>query len=82
MIQFAHKGILWFLFAMLLMLVGYLLYWRHRKRSLARLGDSELMDSSCQMHPRSAHHWKFITALHGNHPADHCRIGSKGWIKT
>ena len=60
MIQFAHKEILWFLLAMLVVLTGYFLYWRHRKRSLARMGDSELMTGLMPEASNSAHHWKFF----------------------
>lgn len=81
MIQFAHKGILWFLFAMLLMLVGYLLYWRHRKRSLGKLGDSELMEQLMPGASRSAHHWKFLLLFVGTTlliiAASGPRVGSK-----
>ncbi|MFH0755746.1 MAG: VWA domain-containing protein [Bacteroidota bacterium] len=81
MIQFAHKGILWFLFATLLMLVGYLLYWNHRKRSLRKLGDRELMEKLMPDASSSAHHWKFILLLLGTAlliiAASGPRIGSK-----
>lgn len=60
MIQFAHKEILWFLGAMILILAGYLVYWRFRKRSLESLGDQELMERLMPDASRSAHHWKFL----------------------
>jgi len=81
MIQFAHKGILWFLLAMLLILVGYLLYWRHRRRSLDRMGESGLMEALMPDASRSAHHWKFFLLFAGATlliiAASGPRIGSK-----
>lgn len=65
MIQFAHKEILWFLLAAVFMLIGYLFYWRYRKRSLAKLGDTWLMDSLMPDASRSAHHWKFALLFLG-----------------
>jgi Ca-activated chloride channel family protein len=65
MIQFAHKEILWFLLATVLMLAGYLLYWRHRRRALGRMGDPELLASLMPDVSASAHHWKFILLLTG-----------------
>jgi Ca-activated chloride channel family protein len=81
MIQFAHKEILWFLFAMLLMLVGYFLYWRHRKRSLERMGDQALLDRLMPDASVSAHHWKFFLLFIGTTlliiAASGPRVGSK-----
>jgi Ca-activated chloride channel family protein len=60
MIQFAHIYILWFLLLAGAMLLGYILYRRHRRRSLERLGDSELV---AQLMPEAsvwAMHWKFL----------------------
>ena len=65
MIQFAHKDILWFLIAMLFMLVGYSLYWRHRRRSLERMGDPQLMEVLMPDASTSAHHWKFFLLFMG-----------------
>jgi len=65
MIQFAHKEILWFLLAALFMLIGYLFYWRYRKRSLAKMGDTWLMDTLMPDASRSAHHWKFVLLFLG-----------------
>lgn len=81
MIQFAHKEILWFLSAMLLMLVGYILYWRHRKRSLDRMGDPELMEVLMPDASVYAHHWKFFLLFMGTTllivAASGPRVGSK-----
>ena len=81
MIQFAHIEILWFLTAMPLMLVGYRLYWRHRKRSLARMGDPELMMELMPDASVYAHHWKFFLLLLGTTllivAASGPRVGSK-----
>lgn len=81
MIQFAHKEMLWFLLAALLMLVGYLVYWRHRKRSLVRLGDPGLMERLMPDASVSAHHWKFVILLLGTVllviGASGPRVGSK-----
>jgi Ca-activated chloride channel family protein len=65
MIQFAHKEILWFLLAVAAMLLGYILYWRHRVRSLARLGDSELLEGLMPEASGSALHWKFLLLMAG-----------------
>ncbi len=65
MIYFTHKVILWFLLAAAFMLLGYLAYWRYRKRSLARLGDSALLETLMPDTSRAAHHWKFILLLFG-----------------
>lgn len=65
MIYFTHKYILWFLLAMLFMLVGYLLYWRHRKHSLARMGDQALLEGLMPDASSSAHHWKFLLLFIG-----------------
>lgn len=81
MIQFAHKEILWFLSAMLLMLVGYGLYWRHRRRSLKRMGDPRLMEVLMPDASVSAHHWKFFLLFMGTTllivAASGPRVGSK-----
>ena len=81
MIQFAHKEILWFLTAMLLLLVGYSLYWRHRKRSLEKMGDPELMKELMPDASVSAHHWKFFLLFLGTTllivAASGPRVGSK-----
>lgn len=65
MIHFAHKEILWFLLAAVFLFTGYLLYWRYRKRSLARLGDSWLLETLMPDASRTAHHWKFILLILG-----------------
>lgn len=81
MIQFAHKEILWFLTAMLFMLVGYSLYWRHRRHSLERMGDPELMKVLMPDASVSAHHWKFFLLFLGTSlliiAASGPRVGSK-----
>ena len=81
MIQFAHREILWFLIATLVMLGGYMLYWRHRKRSMARMGDRELMEGLMPDASSAAHHWKFILLLIGTTlliiAASGPRLGSK-----
>ena len=65
MIQFAHIEILWFLLAAAAMILGYVMYWRYRRKSLERLGDRELMESLMPEASTSAHHWKFILLLIG-----------------
>jgi Ca-activated chloride channel family protein len=65
MIQFAHKDILWFLLVAGLMIVGYLLYWAHRKRSLLKLGDSPLLEELMPEASGSALHWKFLLLFTG-----------------
>lgn len=81
MIQFAHNEILWFLTATLLLLVGYSLYWRHRKRSLEKMGDPELMKELMPDASVSAHHWKFFLLFLGTTllivAASGPRVGSK-----
>lgn len=81
MIQFAHKEILWFLTAMIMLLVGYSLYWRHRRRSLERMGDPELMEVLMPDASVSAHHWKFFLLFLGTTllivAASGPRVGSK-----
>jgi len=65
MIQFAHKEVLWFLLAVVLMLVGYLFYWKHRRHSMDKIGDRGLMESLMLDASGSAHHWKFFLLLMG-----------------
>lgn len=65
MIYFAHKEILWFLLAVAFMLVGYLLYLRYRRHSLARMGDSALLETLMPDTSMTAHHWKFILLFFG-----------------
>jgi Ca-activated chloride channel family protein len=65
MIQFAHIKILWFLLGAGLMVLGYLLYLRHRKRSLARLGDLDLIEGLMPEASRAALHWKFLLLILG-----------------
>lgn len=65
MIQFAHKEILWFLLASGLMIFGYLLYWRHRKRSIVKLGDSDLLKELTPEASGPAIHWKFLLLFIG-----------------
>jgi Ca-activated chloride channel family protein len=81
MIQFAHKEILWFLLAGVIILVGYVLYWRYRRRSLANLGDSWLLEILMPDASRSAHHWKFFLLFMGAMlliiAASGPRVGSK-----
>lgn len=47
------------------MLVGYQLYWRYRRRSLAQMGDSSLLDYLMPDASRTAHHWKFTLLFFG-----------------
>ena len=72
---------MWFLLAMLLILLGYLLYWRHRRRSLDRMGERGLMEALMPDASRSAHHWKFFLLFAGATlliiAASGPRIGSK-----
>ena len=67
--------------AAVVMLVGYILYWRHRKRSLENLGDSWLLDILMPDASRSAHHWKFFLLFTGAMlliiAASGPRVGSK-----
>jgi len=81
MIHFAHKDILWLLIAVFLMVVGYMLYWRHRKRSLARLSDSMLLDTLMPEASPLAHHWKFVLLFLGTSlliiAASGPRVGSR-----
>jgi Ca-activated chloride channel family protein len=65
MIQFAHKDILWFLLAAGLMIVGYMLYLSHRKRSLILLGDNALLEELMPEASRWAQHWKFLLLFTG-----------------
>lgn len=65
MIQFAHKEILWFLLAAGLMIVGYILYWRYRKRSLVKLGDNGLLEELMPEASGWALHWKFMLLFTG-----------------
>jgi Ca-activated chloride channel family protein len=65
MIQFAHKEILWFLLTIPLMLVGYVLFWRYRRRALDRMGDRELLSELMPDASNAAHHWKFMLLLTG-----------------
>ncbi len=66
---------------MLFMLVGYMLYWRHRRRSLERMGDPELMEVLMPDASVSAHHWKFFLLFLGTIlliiAASGPRVGSK-----
>lgn len=48
-----------------LMLIGYLLYLRHRKRSFRKIGDSWLMETLMPDASWSAHHWKFVFLFTG-----------------
>lgn len=81
MIQFAHKEILWFLLAAGAMILGYGLYWRHRRRSLARLGDMDLLEGLMPEASAAALHWKFLLLITGTIllivSASGPRIGSK-----
>ena len=65
MIQFAHKEILWFLLAAGLMIVGYILYWSHRRRSLVKLGDNALLEELMPEASGWALHWKFLLLFTG-----------------
>ena len=65
MIQFAHKDILWFLLAAGLIIVGYILYLSHRKRSLILLGDNALLEELMPEASRWAQHWKFLLLITG-----------------
>jgi Ca-activated chloride channel family protein len=81
MIQFAHKEILWLLLTAAVMLVGYLLYWRHRKKALEKLGDPVLLENLMPEASRTAHHWKFAFLFTGTVlliiAASGPRVGSK-----
>jgi Ca-activated chloride channel family protein len=81
MIQFAHKDILWFLLAAGLMIVGYMLYLSHRKRSLNLLGDNALLEELMPEASRWAQHWKFLLLFTGTVlliiAASGARIGSR-----
>ncbi len=63
------------------MVLGYLLYWRHRKRSLAMLGDRELIEGLMPEASGRALHWKFLLLISGTIllivAASGPRIGSK-----
>lgn len=67
--------------AVLLMLVGYLVYWRYRNRSLSKLSDSWLLENLIPNASRSAHHWKFVLIFIGTAlliiAASGPRVGSK-----
>jgi Ca-activated chloride channel family protein len=81
MIQFAHKEVLWLLVTTGFMLVGYILYWRYRKRALEKLGDPALMESLMPEASSTAHHWKFALLFTGTFlliiAASGPRVGSK-----
>ena len=47
------------------MLLGYMLYWRHRLRSLSRLGDMDLIEGLMPEASGSALHWKFLLLITG-----------------
>ena len=79
MIQFAHKDILWFLLAAGLMILGYLLYWNHRKRSLVRLGDQGLIEELMPEASPVAQHWKFLLLLTGAGPGNVYGAHIRGW---
>ncbi|MDF1574409.1 MAG: VWA domain-containing protein [Bacteroidales bacterium] len=65
MIQFAHKEILWVLLATGLMILGYILFWQHRKRALRRMGDQDLLRELMPDTSVWAQHWKFILLFTG-----------------
>jgi Ca-activated chloride channel family protein len=65
MIQFAHKEVLWFLLAVLLMLVGYIMSWRHRRHALEKIGEKELVGYLMPDASGPAHHWKFFLLFLG-----------------
>ena len=65
MIQFAHKNILWFLIAAGLMILGYLLYWAYRRRSLVKLGDQNLLGELMPEVSGWTLHWKFLLLFTG-----------------
>ncbi len=48
-----------------LMIVGYMLYWRHRKRSMVKLGDNGLLEELMPDASRWAMHWKFMLLFTG-----------------
>ena len=60
MLQFAHTKILWFLLAIPVLLLGYLLFWQKRRNALRKLGDTELVSLLMPDLSIVAHHWKFI----------------------
>jgi Ca-activated chloride channel family protein len=65
MIQFAHKEILWVLPAAGLMIIGYLLFWRHRRSALHKLGDRALLEDLMPETSVWALHWKFMLLFVG-----------------
>ncbi len=65
MIQFAHKEILWVLLAAGLMIMGYLLFWRHRRSALQKLGDQVLLEELMPEASVWALHWKFMLLFVG-----------------
>ncbi len=65
MIQFAHKEILWVLLAAGLMIIGYLLFWRHRRSALQKLGDQVLLKELMPETSVWALHWKFMLLFAG-----------------
>lgn len=65
MIQFAHKDILWFLLAAGLMIIGYLIHWARRRRSLEKLGDPGLLEELMPETSGWAQHWKFLLLITG-----------------
>ncbi len=53
------------MFSALLMLAGYIVYNRYRRRSLEKIGDSRLMGDMMPDASGAAHHWKFFLLLAG-----------------
>ena len=48
-----------------LMIVGYILYWSHRRRSLVKLGDNALLEELMPEASGWALHWKFLLLFTG-----------------
>jgi len=65
MIQFAHKDILWFLLAAGLMILAYILYRNHRRRSLKKLGDHMLLEELMPEASGWSRNWKFALLFTG-----------------
>ena len=65
MIQFTHKEILWLLLLAAGMILGYIIHWNQRKRSLLRMGDQDLLEELMPEASRWAQHWKFLLLFSG-----------------
>jgi len=69
------------LLAAVVMVLGYVLYWRHRRRALDTFGERELLEILTPNASASAHHWKFFLLISGTIlliiGASGPRVGSK-----